>query len=111
MSGYWNCKNCGEPCCVNARSSELEAENASLKRELEGLKNPSDGRCMEIGALREANACLRERIRKARIHVRDLDCDCAGEGVDGACYGCLIEGVLRGDFDKADDEAGKGLEK
>jgi hypothetical protein len=32
--------------------ADLENENAELKAELKILKNPSDGRCMEIGALR-----------------------------------------------------------
>jgi hypothetical protein len=37
---------------------QMLRERDSLKAELEILKNPSDGRCMEIGALRERNQTL-----------------------------------------------------
>lgn len=46
--------------------NDLLAYIDELEAELEILKNPSDGRCMEIGALREANAKLKAENKKMK---------------------------------------------
>lgn len=45
---------------------KIEAEVKQLKDELFILKNPSDGRCMEIGVLREEIKRLRAQMEQAR---------------------------------------------
>lgn len=44
----------------------LIAEVRELRAKLKILTNPSDGRCMEIGALRSALAAERERVKELR---------------------------------------------
>lgn len=51
-----------ESCFKHGRENKLITENADLTKELSILKNPSDGRCMSIHALRERNAQLSKEI-------------------------------------------------
>lgn len=50
------------------REKDLHSKNQELERELKILKNPSDGRCMEIGALRTLVINLDAKLKDAVKH-------------------------------------------
>jgi chromosome segregation ATPase len=70
---------CQNPICLMRRQRD------ALRAELEILKDPSDGRCMEIVALREHNKKLREELeseykeRKEAVQRYERSEECATE--------------------------------
>lgn len=80
---------------VNEYIDELLSEIEAMQSELETLKDPSDGKCMEIGALRSSfeTSCKEFETLQKRIDTLHKDNRVLHEKINS--YGKIIGGLFK----------------